>query len=177
VYLESYRKFILDPANLPITPLKFTFGIFDQDARSQPHMWQTLGYVPVVSVDQSLGCCRFYELVHADSVFTVLAPGEGNVGTYKSALLQDYHDNLSKIMEDMVKIQQGGFIWDSMHGGKVHCNIKFVPYIHFIKCDTEEADKLVGKYGSRGPNVKQICRYCCCPNNESDNPRANYQHR
>jgi hypothetical protein len=58
-YLESYRKFILDPesevllplifyidgtatgqfANLPITPLKFTFGIFNQDARGQPHMW------------------------------------------------------------------------------------------------------------------------------------------
>jgi hypothetical protein len=77
-------------------------------------------------------------------------------------------------MEGMVKIQQGGFIWDFMYGGKVHRNIKFVPYVHFIKCDTEEADKLVGKYGSRGPNVKQICRYCCCPMDESDNPRANY---
>jgi hypothetical protein len=75
-YLESYRKFILDPerevllplifyidgaatgqfATLPVTPLKFTFGIFNQDARSQPHLWQTLGYVPVVLVDQSLGC-------------------------------------------------------------------------------------------------------------------------
>jgi hypothetical protein len=176
-YLESYRTFISDPerevllplifyidgaatgqfANLPVTPLKFTFGIFNQDARSQPHMWRTLGYVPVVSLDQSHGCCRFYESGHVDSVFATLAPGEGNVGTSKSVSLQDYHDILSKILEGMVKIQQRGFIWDFMYSGKVHRNIKFVPYIHFIKCDTKEADKLVGKYGSRGPNVKQIC--------------------
>jgi hypothetical protein len=103
-YLESYHKFILDSesevllpfifyidgaatgqfANLPITPLKVTFGIFNQDARSQPHMWRTLGYVPVVSVDQSLGCRRFYESGHGDSVFaTLLAPGEGDVGMSK----------------------------------------------------------------------------------------------
>jgi hypothetical protein len=164
-------------ANLPVTPLKFTFGIFNQDARSQQHMWQTLGYVPVVLEDQSLGCRRFYESGHVDSIFTVLAPGEGNVGMSKSVLLQDYHEILSKIMEGMVKIQQGGIIWDFMYGQKVHRNIKFVPYVHFIKCDTKEADKLVGKYGSRGPNVKQICRYCCCPTDKSDNTRVNYPHK
>jgi hypothetical protein len=66
-----------------------------------------------VSVDQSLGCHRFYESGYVDSVFMVLAPGEGNVSTSKSNL-QDYHDILSKIMEGMVKIKQGGFIWDFM---------------------------------------------------------------
>jgi hypothetical protein len=41
----------------------------------------------------------------------------------KSVLLQDYHDILSKIMEGMVKIQQGGLIWDFMYHGKVHHNM------------------------------------------------------
>jgi len=49
-----------------------------------------------------------------------------------------------------------------------------VPFIPFIKCDTEEADKLAGKYLSRGQHVAHLCRYCCCPTQKSDQPRASY---
>jgi hypothetical protein len=92
--------------------------------------------VPVLSVDQSLGHHRFYESGHVDSAFA-------NVGTSKSVSLQDYHGILSQIKQGIAKIQQGGFIWDLMYtvSGKVHPSIKLAPCIHFIKCDTKEADK------------------------------------
>jgi hypothetical protein len=44
--------------------------------------------------------------------------------------------------------------------GEEYKGIEFTPYVHFIKCDTEEADHLARKYTSRGMNVSQICRGC-----------------
>ena len=44
----------------------------------------------------------------------------------------------------------------------------------FIKCDTEEGDVLCGKYKSRTKNVAQLCRYCKCPTNESDDHLAQH---
>ena len=45
----------------------------------------------------------------------------------------------------------------------------------FLKVDTEEADKLCGKYLSRTSNVKQLCRCCECLTFKCDKPRANHQ--
>ena len=44
----------------------------------------------------------------------------------------------------------------------------------FVKGDTQEHDKhCAGKYTSRGKNVQNLCRYCCCvPNEETDDPKA-----
>jgi hypothetical protein len=47
-------------------------------------------------------------------------------------------------------------------------------YIHFIKADTEEVDRLAGKYTSPTQGVKQLCRYCFCPTRKSNYPRAEY---
>ena len=43
-----------------------------------------------------------------------------------------------------------------------------------MKCDTEEADLLCGKYTVRTQNVKHVCRYCHCPTSKADDPRAKY---
>jgi hypothetical protein len=61
-------------------------------------------------------------------------------------------------------IQEEGFEWNLMYHGKEYKGVEFIPYVHFIKCDTEEADHLARKY--------MLCRYCCCPTTKSDNPRA-----
>jgi hypothetical protein len=62
-----------------------------------------------------------------------------------------------------------------MYHGKEYKGVEFIPYVHFIKCNTEEADRLAGKYTSQGINVSQICRYCCCPTTKSDDPRADHE--
>jgi len=37
--------------------------------------------------------------------------------------------------------------------------------------DTEEADKHCGKYLCRTGNVANLCRFCMCPTQKSDDPR------
>jgi hypothetical protein len=84
-YIKSYRKYIRNPskqvllpvifyidgaatgqfADLPVTPLRFTLGIFGQKARDRPHFWRTVGYVPVINGDKSQGVRRFHESGHA----------------------------------------------------------------------------------------------------------------
>ena len=198
-YKESYQKYIKDPTkqvllpvifyidaaataqftDLPITALKFTFGIFNRKARARPHMWRTLGYVPPFSKERSHGKRTYHKSGHvqaATSTLSELAPGEGVVSEGSKVVpLQDYHNILATILEDFTEIMEKGFEWDLLYNGKRYDGIQFVPYVHFIKCDTEEADKLAGKYGSRSDKVAHLCRYCMCPTQDSDNPRAEYE--
>ena len=81
---------------------------------------------------------------------------------------------LDMILASYVKIQETGFVWDLFYNGKLYEDIEFIPFVPFIKCDTDEADVLAGSYKSRGPHVAQLCRYCECPTNESDDQLANY---
>jgi len=191
-YLKSYCKYIKKPGevllpiicyidgaatgqfvDLPITPFKITLGIFNKQARTKLHTWRTLGYVPAYSSEQSSGRRTFYESGHIDSAMHQdLAPGEGNTAGSVSVKAQDLHAILAIILDGFVEIQQTGFVWDLMYRGKLFPAVKFVPYVHFIKADTEEADRLVGKYTSRTQGVKHLCRYCCCPTSKTNQPRA-----
>ena len=197
-YIKSYSKYIKDSSkeillpiicyidgaatgqfvDLPITPFKFTLGIFNRKAREKLHTWRTLGYVPAYSADKASGRRTLYESGHVDSVIRgEAAMGEGNVAAATAPKAQDLHTILEKILEGFVKIQSTGFVWDLMYRGKLYKGIKFIPYIHFIVCDTEEADRLVGKYTARTKGVKQLCRYCCCPTSKTNQPRAEYDRK
>ena len=55
-------------ANLPVTPLKFTLGIFNRKARMKPHFWRTLGYVPVIHADRSRGMRQVVESRHVEAI-------------------------------------------------------------------------------------------------------------
>ena len=70
---------------------------------------------------------------------------------------QDYHAMLSVFLEDLVQLQATGFIWDLKYRGKVYKDVEFVVFVPFVKCDTDEAEKLCGKYRCRTGNVKHIC--------------------
>jgi hypothetical protein len=196
-YCESYQKYIKIPgkqvllpvifyidgtataqfSDLPVTALKFTLGIFNRKARDRPQMWRILGYVPNFSKEKSHGRRQFYNSGHIESANLGLSMShdEGNVGDNDVVPAQDLHTILAKILEPYIHIQEsGGFEWDLSYQGKVHRGIQFIPYVHMIKCDTDEADRLAGSYTSRGKNVSQLCRYCVCPTTKSDDPHAQY---
>jgi hypothetical protein len=172
--------------NLQVTAVKITFGIFTRKARDRAHMWRTLGYIPNISKENSRGKKIFVETGHLDSMLLhhEMLEGEGEsddeeieeedlaVSTCKA---QDLHTMLGVILKEYVQLQQTGFIWDLHDGKQLHKGVEFVPFVPFIKCDSDEGDKLCGSYTNRNKNVAQLCRYCTCPTNDSDNPRANYK--
>ena len=166
-------------ADLPVTALKFTLGIFNRKAREKPHLWRTLGYIPPVSKHTSQGKRHFRESGHVDAPLAhpELLDGEGELPLTDVSVAQDLHTMLAKIMEEFVEIQESGFDWDLMYKGTLYQGIEFVLFVPFIKADTEEADRLCGHYTSRGRHVAQICRYCCCPTKKADQPRAQYSRK
>lgn len=159
-----------------VTALKFTFGIFTREARNKPYMWRTLGYVPKISKGKSRGRRKLHESGHVDSLMAHqdMGHGEGNLAGGKAVGAQDLHAILAVILAPFVELQNTGFIWDLHFKKKVYKAIEFVPFTIFFKVDTDEAEKLTGKYTSRTGNVKCLCRYCCCPTSQSDEPRAKY---
>jgi hypothetical protein len=167
-------------ADLPITSLRITLGIFNQKAREKGHSWRTLGYVPAYSVEEAAGNRTLHQFGHMESGLRHEAQGDGNstnIPVCTEHKAQDLHSILAKILESFIEIQNTGFVWDLMYHGKKYSSIKFVPYIHFIKAYTEEADRLAGKYTSRTQGVKQLCRYCFCPTQKSNYPRAEYDRK
>ena len=194
-YRESYAKYIKKPwkqvllpiifyidgaatgqfANLPVTPLKFTLGIFNRKAREKPHLWRTLGYVPAISSERSRGRRQLAESGHVDAQMANqdLLENEGTNARHNvAAKAQDLHTMLSNIMEDVYELMKTGFIWDLTYKNSVYRSIEFVLFVPFFKVDTEEADRLCGSFTSRTKNIKQLCRYCCCPTSECDDPKA-----
>lgn len=196
-YTETYKMLITKPgeqvllpiiiyldaaatgqfADLPVTALKFTLGIFNRKAREKPHLWRTLGYLPKISKNRSRGRRKLLESGHVDAMIQHrnMLEGEGNIagGTDENPA-QDLHTMLAEILGQFVEIQNKGFMWDLVYRKTLYEDIEFVPFVPFIKCDTEEADRLAGKYTTRTGNVAQLCRYCCCPTQECDRPRAVY---
>lgn len=160
--------------DLKITAFKFTLGIFNRKARSRPNLWRTLGYVPEIRSRKSRGKRILQESRHVDGTsLPVNDPNEGNEAESKSEKAQDFHTILAIILESFIPLQERGFNWDLRYKGKSY-EVEFIPYFAFIICDTDEADRLCGAYTSRSGNVKQLCRYCQCPTNDSNNPKADY---
>ena len=195
-YMETYKKLITDPekqillptplyidgaatgqfANLPITAVKISLGILSRVARDQPHMWRTLGYIPPNSKDKSRGRRLFIESGHLDATRAIheSRKNEGQLTGNEAHHAQDFHAILDMILASYVKIQETGFVWDLFYNGHLYKDVEFIPFVPFIKCDTDEADVLTGSYKSRGRHVAQLCRYCECPTMECDDPLANY---
>ena len=196
-YIKTYKRLIKRPGEqilLPcplyidgastaqfsdhhITAVKVTFGLFTRKARDQPHFWKILGYIPPIAKEKSRGKRILIESKHLEAARATLDAQEleGETDNQAAPPSQDLHTMLAKVLESFVKIQnQGGFKWDLFYNGKVHKGVEFVPFVPFIKCDTDEADKLTGSYTFRGKYVAQLCRYCQCPTLRSDDFMADY---
>lgn len=164
--------------DMPITALKMTLGIFNRKYRDQPQAWRVLGHVQAVTKNISKARKRIRESLHVAGSLSQLRPGEGRgIGTKeknKSGPSRDLHAMLDKILESYRKLQDNGIKWDLNYKGKLW-DVLFIPYLLFIKCDTKEGDLLCGSYTSYTQHVKNLCRYCCCPNEDTDNPQAYYE--
>ena len=64
---------------------------------------------------------------------------------------------LDVVLRSYIELQNTGFYWDlKFKNTKVYKDIEFVLFTPFIKVDTEEADKLCGKYQVQTSAVSQI---------------------
>ena len=181
-YLETYKKLITRPGqqilmptplyidgaatghfvDLPITPVKIALGIHTRKAREKAHFWATLGYIPSPTKIKSKAKRQLVNSGHADGTISYhqMLENEGQVGGSTHHPAQDLHAMLDVILASYVKLQKsGGVCWDLMYKGKLYKGVEFVFFVPFIRCDTDEADKLCGSYTSRGANVAQLCRY------------------
>jgi len=86
-----------------------------------------------------------------------------------SCSAQDLHAMLDVFLASYREIEQVGFEWDLRYNDLTQ-RVHFIPFILFIKGDTVEHDKHCGSYTSRTQHVKQLCRYCCCPSKDTDDP-------
>ena len=186
--------------DLPITAVKIALGIHTRTAREKPHFWGTLGYIPEPTKVKSIGLRQLVASGHHDGTipyFEMLdnegrlaeaeaqadTPKKGKKGKTKGpdniekpdALqkAQDLHAMLDHILAGLVKLQKEGLKWDLIYDGRSF-EVEFVFFVPFIRCDTDEADKLCGSYTNRTRHVAQLCRYCKCPTQQSDNIRAKY---
>lgn len=192
---EAYDKYITDPTkqilmpfqmyidgactgqfnNLPVTALKVALGIHTRKYRDKEHAWRTLGYVSQVSKANSRGKAIFAESGHMEAEVEVMMEGEGQESpTTMENKAQDFHAMLEEILKSYLEVQENGFIWDLRYRGRTYKDVEFVPYVVFIKCDTEEGDLLCGKFLSRNAGVKNLCRYCTCPTQECDLVNAKF---
>ena len=163
--------------NLEITALKMSLSIFSRQYRMKDHAWRTLGYVVNYSKAASRGKKMFVDSKHIDSRHAAmeLMEEEGDITGNEDPVEkpQDFHAQLNTILSSYVELEASGMLWDLFYRGKVH-KLELVFWTIMVKCDTDEAELLTGKYRSRSGNVRNLCRYCTCSNQETDNPKACY---
>jgi len=198
-YTETYKKLITKPGKQilcpiviytdaaatgqfvdnPITAVKIALGIHTRKAREQGLFWGTIGYIPSPTKVKSKGQRQLVDSGHADGAipYYEMMDDEGALKEGKGAVhsSQDLHSMLDVILASLVGLFKNGLTWDLVYNSKVYQDLELVFFVPFIRCDTDEADKLCGSYTSRGKNVSQLCRYCMCPTMESDNEFAKYR--
>jgi hypothetical protein len=88
---------------------------------------------------------------------------------------QDFHAIISFILHGCgyIAMQDNGFDWRLQYKNTT-THVQFVMFTLMLKGDTQEHDKHCGKFGSRTGNVGCLCRYCCCPTEASDDPKASF---
>lgn len=199
-YLETYRKLITKPNQvlcgiplyidgavtgqfdkLQVTALKMSLCILNRKARDKEYAWRSLGLVPNYTKETSRGKRIFMESGHvaAHEVYMDLTDEEdeegGNAGKDdEHDKAADYHAILEVLLKSVRELIKEGMKVDLFYKGRLHKNTELVFFVPFVKCDGDEGDKLCLSYRSRGKDIKQLCRYCQCPNEDTDNPLAWY---
>ena len=163
-------------ADLPVLILKMSLSIFSRQARHKEYCWANLAYLPHVKVAESRGRKMMKESNHLEAANINVLPGEGGIPVTdqveetpdddepRPIPHQDFHKMIDVALESYVELQKTGFIWDLRYKKKTYEGIWYELFTPFVKCDTEEADVLCGKYKPKTERIQQLCRYCLCPN-------------
>ena len=184
-------------SNMSMELVKFTLGLFTYEAREKERCWRNLGAVPKLDSGALKKARSFitdsehYEAIDylsddesppgdAKSVrhtsnfdlTDYLTPGSEAPATPDTSE-QDFHQMLQVILRSYQQIQDEGTPWDLHCKGKLH-RLQLVMFVMFVKGDTVEHDRHCGKYLSRGKGVAQLCRYCTCPNQDTDEAYKDY---
>ena len=135
----------------------FTLGIFNQSTRNKPTAWRVAGYVPDPT-NSNTGEHIKFDLSH-----------------HKKAVSKriDYHEMLSFILDDFVKLEQSdGILFEFPNKEKttlITYRLKFV--ILYVIGDAVGNDKLCDRFANYGKAVTRLCRDCDCPSNQLNNPK------
>ncbi len=199
-YIETYKKLITKPNRqillpiplyidgavtgqfdkLEVTALKMSLGIFNRRYRDREFAWKTLGYVSNYAKTMSRGKNILIQSDHvaAQNYMVDVEEGEDeDIVKEEKQSAVDLHAMLDVILESYRQLEKEGMVWDLYYGGRLYKDVEFIFFIPFVKCDTDEADKLCHKFTSRGHKVRNLCRYCLCPTEDTDNVKANYPYK
>jgi hypothetical protein len=136
---------------LKLEPISFTFSRFRRFMRHQDNAWRTWAYMEDVKQPT-----RTRPIGEEDPLLT------------SKQRLQEYHDILAFLMDELKVIQRNGLRWtfDFAENGK-HDVILRLP-IQFIIGDCEGHDKLAGRFKGHTHNIKGLCRDCDVPTHCGD---------
>ena len=118
---------------LSLTPIIFTFTLFNQSARNNTRFWRSLGYIP--------------NLLHAKGV--------ADRGLTKDKI-QDEHTCISCILRSLCKIYNEGGFELVVLGHDVRVKL----WIYFFIGDTEGNNKWLGQYPGNQEKVQQPYQDC-----------------
>ena len=162
-------------------------GIFNHSTRCKHSAWRCLGYLKVdyctvesidsineVHIDPSVKLKTDFATTSCNAI---LFPKNGNT-SYVPNNLRDYPAMLNVIFDDLKAAvnNEDGFKWNFTIDGKSLKKDHYLNFkIMFIMGDTLAHDKLVGLI--KGPSCKNnLCRYCNCPFEETDNHLFHFKH-
>jgi hypothetical protein len=164
-----------------------TIGILNHKARDREHAWRTLGFVPSYTKEDTSATKMFAKSGHVGSKEM---NGEKNEeksedkkedqemdGAAEVNKAADYHAILEALLASLKQLIEEGMVVDVRYKDQLYKNCELVFFVPFIKCDGDEGDKLCLHYRSRGQHIQQLCRYCKCPNKDTDNQMANYGYK
>ena len=127
---------------LTLTPLNMTLGIFNVATRSKrPDAWETIYW-------------------HPDKNF--LSANHSNTPSSEDNI-QNLHNGLEVALRSFKDVceQKGGVLWDGLpYGGKIWNGVKMKFAIAYVVGDTEQHDRLCGRYICYNGAVSKICRHC-----------------
>jgi hypothetical protein len=196
-HIETYKKLITDPTRqilvpvplyidgavtgqfdkLQVVALKMSIGLLNRKARDKEYAWRNLGFVTNYAKEDHRGKKMFVESGHiaAHELYVSDSSDEDEVEVdEEDDKLADYHAILSVLLESLKELIADGMVVDINYKGKLHKNVELRFYVPFVKCDGDEADKLCASFRSRTKKIQQLCRYCQCPTDQTDNPKAKY---
>jgi len=182
--------------DLSITAVKIALRIHTSVAHKMPYLWGTIGCIPQPTKVKSGGQRELVDSGHHDGTISCfeMLNNEGrvlqeetkkrgkNAGKEVNALktdslqkAQDLYAMLDHIRTGLIKLQKEGLKWNLIYNGWTFNDVEFVFFVSFMRCDTDEADRLCSAYTNKTWNVKQLCRHWCCPTDQSDNIRAKFK--